>query len=92
MIFRVLVNGEDFNARIDGESRNVGFYVTRIVTADDQQKAGAIAEESVKRDLPANVSASGQSRVASIEIEEGDDADSELQFGYSFYLMEDQSS
>lgn len=53
MIFTVLVNGEDLNAEIDGESRKVGFYVARIVTADDQQQAGSMAVESVKRDLPA---------------------------------------
>lgn len=91
MIFTVLVNGEDFNAKIDGESRKIGFYVARRVTADDQQHAGSIAVESAKRDLPSGISESPQSRLAAVEIEE-DDGQSELQTGYSFYLMEDQSS
>lgn len=92
MIFTVLVNGEDLNAEIDGESRKVGFYVARIVTADDQQQAGSMAVESVKRDLPPGISESAQSRIAAVEIEDADNAESESQTGYSFYLMEDQSS
>ena len=64
------------------------------MTGDDQEQAGSIAVESVKRDLPSNISETGQSRIAAVEIEimEDDNAESELEPGYSFYLMKGQSS
>lgn len=91
MIFCVLMNGEDFIAKIDGASRRVGFYVGRIVTADDQEEARSIAVEYIRQDLPPDVSASEQSRI-STKIEDPDNANFELQTAFVFYSMEDESS
>ena len=50
MLYRCLINGEDFPLAQDGQTRMFGFYVTRWVEAESEEVAELKAIEALKRE------------------------------------------
>ena len=48
--FRVLVRGENFEMKVEGAVKRLGFFVTRFVVAESQAEAETRAIETVSRD------------------------------------------
>jgi hypothetical protein len=92
MQFKVLVNGENFFAEMDGKPQLVGFYTMRVVNADDRKQAEEAAVEVVKDDLPIPTSEYCRISVAQIEPVQWVDTLTPVPTGFVFYLMDGESN
>ncbi|OWK35202.1 hypothetical protein [Fimbriiglobus ruber] len=72
--FRCIICGENFPSQTVGESRSVGFYVTRFVEAADTEAAEAAALQGLRAEPklapPQGYMPTGQARVLFEEIVE----------------------
>lgn len=91
--FACFVHGRDFPGELIGEQGLVGFYTTRIVSAETPEQAEQAALESLRSDeklqLPAGLD-KAKARNAAIFVEEMSEAKDDQEInGFTWYTNDD---
>ena len=94
--FRCFIRGDNFPGQMVGETRPVGFYVTRFVKASNITKAESIALKQLRAEpmlaKPEGFTPSDNIRVFFEEIEEVKPSDvPEVKPGYTWYPMDEEN-
>ncbi len=90
MLFRLLLLGEDFPVKVDGEKALMGWYKTVWVEAADQSEAKSKALDAVGAELlEAGIETIEGSRISWDEIDEFDSGkEPEAISGFTLFEME----
>ena len=92
MIYRVLVNGQNFLVELDGALQNLGFYATRFVEAENETVAEEKAIELFRSDTYLQgIAKNDHESSPMLFVEEMDEVDGdEMQSatGFSWYTEE----
>ena len=94
--FRCFIRGDNFPGQMVGESRPVGFYVTRFIKASDGAKAESLALTQLRADpmlaKPERFTPSDNIRVFFEAIEEINPVDvPDVQPGFTWFPMDEEN-